>query len=80
MVGSSSSIATSTYTLNTIVSDALCDIADKLEKSSNPIEEAWNIIRENMKNHKKLFIMEIAIVRNGISKQKKEACQTSNLQ
>lgn len=55
MVGSSSSIATSTYTLNTIVSDALCDIADKLEKSSNPIEEAWNIIRENMKNHKKII-------------------------
>ena len=55
MVGSSDSIANANTVLNTIVADAFCDAADRLEGAEN-FEEAVNaLIAENMRDHQRII-------------------------
>ncbi len=51
MVGSSASIAGPNVTINTIVAEALDEIATRLEKASDLKAETTAIIREAVKNH-----------------------------
>ncbi|TZE83619.1 glutamine synthetase III [Calorimonas adulescens] len=55
MIGSSSTIATANYILNTIVAEELSQIADRLEKASNFNEEVQKILEEIVKNHKRVI-------------------------
>lgn len=55
MVGSSDSIATTNYTLNTIVAEELDEIADRLEKAENFDEEVQATLKEIVKSHKKVI-------------------------
>ncbi|QSZ26813.1 glutamine synthetase III [Aceticella autotrophica] len=55
MVGSSSSIATANYILNTIVAEALSQISDRLEKADNFDKEVEAILQEIIKEHKKVI-------------------------
>ncbi|MCF6097182.1 glutamine synthetase III [Thermovorax subterraneus] len=55
MVGSSSSIATACFVLNTIVAESLSQIADRLEKASNLDEEVQALLQEIVKKHKKII-------------------------
>ncbi|SHM30455.1 glutamine synthetase [Caldanaerovirga acetigignens] len=55
MVGSSSSIATACFVLNTIVAESLSQIADRLEKASNLDEEVQALLQEIVKRHKKII-------------------------
>lgn len=55
MVGSSASIATANYILNTIVAEELSQIADRLENASNFDEEVQNLLQEIVKNHKRII-------------------------
>lgn len=55
MVPSSTSVSDANTVLNTIVSDSLCEIADRLEKASDFNNEVQNILKEIVKNHKKVI-------------------------
>ncbi|SHE40868.1 glutamine synthetase [Caldanaerobius fijiensis DSM 17918] len=55
MIGSSASIATANYILNTIVAEELSQIADRLENASNFDEEVQNLLQEIVKNHKRII-------------------------
>ncbi len=55
MVGSSQSIATPNFVLNTIVADALNQIADRLEKAGDFNTEVYNVVRDIIKKHKRII-------------------------
>lgn len=55
MLGSASSLADPNSTLNTIVADALCDFADTLENAEDFNAELNSLIRNTIKNHKKIL-------------------------
>lgn len=55
MVGSSSSVATANYILNTIVAEVLSEIADRLEKADNFDEEVQKVLKEIVINHKRVI-------------------------
>lgn len=55
MVGSSSSIATANYILNTIVAEVLSEVADRLENATNFDEEVQKILKEIVTNHKRII-------------------------
>ncbi|MBE3591954.1 MAG: glutamine synthetase III [Thermoanaerobacter sp.] len=55
MVGSSSSIATANFILNTIVAESLSEIADRLEKASDFNEEVQLLLKEIVKKHKRII-------------------------
>ncbi|SHE51243.1 L-glutamine synthetase [Thermoanaerobacter uzonensis DSM 18761] len=55
MVGSSASIATANFILNTIVAEALSQIADRLEKANNFDEELQLLLKEIVKKHKRII-------------------------
>ncbi|HHY64370.1 MAG TPA: glutamine synthetase type III [Clostridiaceae bacterium] len=55
MVGSSQSIATPNFVINTIVADALNQIADRLEKAEDFNTEVFNVIRDIIKKHKRII-------------------------
>ncbi|MFU0783354.1 glutamine synthetase [Thermoanaerobacterium thermosaccharolyticum] len=55
MVGSSSSIATANYILNTIVAEVLSEVADRLENATNFDEEVQKILKEIVTNHKRVI-------------------------
>lgn len=54
MVGSSASIAAANFTLNTIVAEVLCELADALEKSQNINDTIDDCIQSIIKKHKKI--------------------------
>ncbi len=54
MVASSASIAGPNTALNTIVAETLSRIADRLEKASDVDKEVQSIIKEIIKNHKRI--------------------------
>jgi glutamine synthetase len=55
MVGSMQSIAQANFTINTIIAESLCQIADRLEKASDVQKEIGAIILEIIKKHKKVI-------------------------
>lgn len=55
MVGSSASIATANFILNTIVAESLSQIADRLEKADNFDEEVQSLLQEIVKKHKRVI-------------------------
>jgi glutamine synthetase len=55
MVGSSQSIAGPNFVLNTIVADALCLIADELEKSKNMTQTTQKILKQLATDHAKII-------------------------
>lgn len=55
MVGSSQSIATPNFVINTIVADALNHIADRLEKAEDFNKEIYNVVRDIIKDHKRII-------------------------
>jgi glutamine synthetase len=55
MVGSMQSIAQANFTLNTIVAESICQVADRLEKASNIQKEIDSIILEVIKKHKRVI-------------------------
>jgi glutamine synthetase len=55
MVGSMQSIAAANFTLNTIVAESLCQIAERLEKTSNLQKEINAMILEIIKKHKRVI-------------------------
>nr|WP_315021932.1 glutamine synthetase III [uncultured Aminipila sp.] len=54
MPGSTTSVACPSYMLNTIVADALMEIADKLEGSCDIKTDALNLIKDIYKKHKRI--------------------------
>lgn len=54
-LGSSASIACSNYILNTAVAEELREFADRLDKATDVEAEMMAIIRETMKNHKRVI-------------------------
>ncbi|MBC8060226.1 MAG: glutamine synthetase III [Clostridiaceae bacterium] len=55
MVPSSASIAAPNFTLNTIVAETLCQVAERLEKATDITVEVQNILTETVKNHKRVI-------------------------
>jgi glutamine synthetase len=55
MVGSSQSIAQCNFTLNTIVAEVLSDFADKLEGSTNIVEDIDKLIQEAINKHQRVI-------------------------
>ncbi|MCX7903390.1 MAG: glutamine synthetase III [Caloramator sp.] len=55
MVPSSASISDAVTVLNTILADTLGEFADRLQNSKDVIKEAKNIIRETVKEHKRII-------------------------
>lgn len=55
MVGSSQSIASCNFTLNTIVAEILNQFADKLEKSKDFDKDVQKLLAEVIKNHKRVI-------------------------
>ena len=55
MLGSSASISETNVMINTMVADVFEEFADRLEKSENREEEITAIIRETVKNHKRIL-------------------------
>jgi len=55
MLGAMQSISPANYSLNTIVADSLCQIADRLEKASDVQKEINAIILETIKSHKRVI-------------------------
>ena len=55
MIGSSQSIADTNTTLNTIVAEALCRLADKLEGSTDFTADLTRVIRETLCEHKRII-------------------------
>lgn len=54
-VGSSDSIASPNTILNTIVAEAFCEAADRLEKAPNFDDEVHDIIKEYMAKHQRII-------------------------
>ncbi len=54
MVGSTQSIATPNIILNTIVADALCEVADELEKADNFDMAVHDMIKKLISQHKRI--------------------------
>lgn len=54
-VGSSQSIATPNFIINTAVGDALSQIADRLEKASDFQAEINEVVKDIIKNHKRII-------------------------
>lgn len=54
MVPSSSSVSAPVFTLNTIVAESLCQIADRLEKATDVLEEVKAVIRDIIRQHKRI--------------------------
>ncbi len=54
-VGSSQSIGTPIFILNTIVADSLCQIADRLEKTENFQAEVNTVVKDIIKKHKRVI-------------------------
>ncbi len=54
MVGSSQSIASANCVINTIVADALANIADRLEKASDKNSEIQKYIKESYSKHRRV--------------------------
>ena len=55
MVASSATISKPNYALNTIVAEALCQVADRLEKASDLDGEVQKLLQELAKKHKKII-------------------------
>jgi glutamine synthetase len=55
MVGSSQSISGPSFVLNTIVADALSEIADALEKARDPKTAAQKVLKETATKHKRII-------------------------
>ena len=55
MLGSSQSIADANTVINTIVAEALSEIAERLEKAEDFRREAFRIIRHTMRDHKRIL-------------------------
>ncbi len=55
MVGSSQSIASANFTLNTIVAETLSQIADRLEKASDFTAEVNSLVRDIVVKHKRII-------------------------
>ena len=55
MVGSAENIACTNTIINTIVADALCDFADKLEASEDVKETAEMLVKETLKAHQRII-------------------------
>ena len=55
MLGSSASVSEPNVVLNTIVAEELCKFADELEVSKDFDATIHNIIRETVKNHKRII-------------------------
>lgn len=55
MVGASQSIAEPNIIINTIVADALCNFADRLENAKDFKEELNLLIKETVKKHKRIL-------------------------
>ncbi len=55
MVGSTQSTSGPMFTLNTMVTDVLCEIADELEKGGNVEAKAQSILNQIANNHKKIL-------------------------
>ncbi|HHU90872.1 MAG TPA: glutamine synthetase type III [Clostridiaceae bacterium] len=55
MVGASQSIATPNFIINTIVADALNQIADRLEKASDFQTEVHCVVKDIIMNHKRII-------------------------
>ncbi len=55
MVGSSQSIATPNFIINTIVADSLNKIADRLEKASDFQTEVHCVVKDIIKKHKRII-------------------------
>ncbi|MBO6163987.1 MAG: glutamine synthetase III [Lachnospiraceae bacterium] len=55
MVGSSDSIADCNVVINTIVAEAFCEAADRMEAAEDPIAEAQMIIAENLREHRRII-------------------------
>ncbi len=55
MVGSSASVARPNYTLNTIVAETLCEIADRLEKAKDFNKDVQLILKEIVEKHDKVI-------------------------
>ena len=55
MVGSLQSIAGPNFVINTIVADALCGIADELEKSKNVVQATQKILKKLANAHAKVI-------------------------
>lgn len=55
MVGSSASIAEPNCILNTIVAEVLGKIADRLEKTDNFVEDVQKLLKEIVKNHRRVI-------------------------
>ena len=55
MLGSAFSISCSNIILNTIVADVLCEFADRLETAKDFEAEVNAIIKETVKNHKRII-------------------------
>jgi glutamine synthetase len=55
MVGSSDSMASSNTTLNTIVAEAFCEAADKLEKAENFEEAVHDLMKEYLTDHQRII-------------------------
>ena len=71
MLGSSASVADPNVVLNTIVAEALCEFADKLEAADDFSKAVNELVRDTMKNHKRIIFNG-----NGYSEEwKKEAAE-----
>ena len=55
MVGANDSISDANVVLNTIVAEALCQFADRLEKSSDFEEDLHDLIKETITKHKRII-------------------------
>jgi glutamine synthetase len=55
MCGSAANIAESCFTLNTVVADEIAEIADRLEKASDVEAESLAIIKEIIRDHKRII-------------------------
>lgn len=55
MAGSSQNTASPCYVLNSIVADELCQFADRLDKASDFMAEVAAIIKETIKEHKRII-------------------------
>ena len=74
MLGSSASLALCNTTLNTIVAKVLDEFSDKLEGSKNVIADAYKLIGETYKQHKR-----IVFNGNGYSKEWEEEAKLRGL-
>jgi len=73
--GSSQSIATPNFIINTIVAETLSQIADRLEKAQDFKAEVNAVVKEIIKNHKRIISMATTIPRNGLLKPREEVCR-----